>query len=50
VGARRAQNTVEYGLIIGSIVVVVLLGMTAFGQLIKPWFASLGGRIITIGT
>jgi Flp pilus assembly pilin Flp len=50
VGARRAQNTVEYGLIIATIVVVVLLGMTAFGQLVEPWFASLAGRIITLGT
>jgi Flp pilus assembly pilin Flp len=49
VGARRAQNTVEYGLIIGTIVIVVLLGITAFGQRIEPWFASLAGRIITVG-
>jgi hypothetical protein len=47
VGARRAQNTAEYG---ATIVVVVLLGMTGFGQRIEPWFASLAGPIITLGT
>jgi cation transport ATPase len=50
VGSRRAQNTVEYGLIIATIVVVVLLGIAAFGQLIEPWFATFAGRIITLGT
>ena len=46
----RAQNVVEYGLIIATIVIVVLLGMTSFGRLIEPWFASLSGHITTLGT
>ena len=46
----RAQNVVEYGLMIASIVIVVLLGVSAFGQQIEPWFASLAGRITTVGT
>jgi Flp pilus assembly pilin Flp len=47
---ERAQNVVEYGLIIATIVIVVLLGVASFGRLIEPWFASLAGRITTIGT
>jgi Flp pilus assembly pilin Flp len=30
---------VEYGIIIATIAVVVLLGVTAFGHQIEPWFA-----------
>jgi Flp pilus assembly pilin Flp len=46
----RAQNVVEYGLIIASIAVVVLLSVARFGSLIVPWFAALAGRITTVGT
>jgi len=46
----RAQDTVEYGLLIATIVIVVLLGVTQFGYLIEPWFAALAGRITTVGT
>ena len=46
----RAQNVVEYGLIIASIAVVVLLGVARFGSLIVPWFAALAGHITTVGT
>ena len=49
-GIRLGQNTVEYGLIIATIVLVVLLGVMAFGNLIEPWFESLAMRVITIGT
>lgn len=44
-----AQDTVEYGLLIVTIVIVVLLGIMAFGNLIEPWFASLASRITTVG-
>jgi Flp pilus assembly pilin Flp len=47
---KRAQDVVEYGLMIASIVLIVLLGVTAFGNQIEPWFASLAGRITTVGT
>jgi hypothetical protein len=46
----RAQNVVEYGLLIATIVIVVLLGVAKFGSLIEPWFAALAGRITTVGT
>jgi Flp pilus assembly pilin Flp len=44
---ESGQNVVEYGLLIATIVVVVLLAITAFGEQIAPWFASLAGRITT---
>ena len=47
---QRAQDVVEYGLMIASVVFVVLLGVAAFGNLITPWFESLTGRITTTGT
>jgi Flp pilus assembly pilin Flp len=46
----RAQNVVEYGLLIVSIVVVVLLGVAKFGSVIEPWFAGLAGHLTTVGT
>ena len=46
----RAQDVVEYGVLIAGIVVIVLLGVTAFGHQIDPWFASLARRITTMGT
>jgi Flp pilus assembly pilin Flp len=50
-GARQpAQEVVEYGIIIATIAVVVLLGTTAFGSQIRPWFEQLAGRITTVGT
>jgi Flp pilus assembly pilin Flp len=45
-----AQNVVEYGLLMVSIVVIVLLGVAKFGGLIEPWFATLAERITTVGT
>ena len=47
---EAGQDVVEYGLLIATIAVVVLIGITAFGNLIQPWFASLAGRITTVGT
>jgi Flp pilus assembly pilin Flp len=43
------QDVVEYGLMIASIAILVLLGTTAFGNQIGPWFAHLAGRITTTG-
>jgi Flp pilus assembly pilin Flp len=48
--SQRAQDVVEYGLIIGTIAVIVLLATVAFGNQIEPWFADLAGRITTTGT
>jgi Flp pilus assembly pilin Flp len=47
---QRAQDVVEYGMIIATIAVVVLVVITAFGNQIKPWFEHLAGRITTVGT
>jgi Flp pilus assembly pilin Flp len=46
-GRWRAQNVVEYGLLLATVALVVLVGITAFGHLITPWFISLAGRITT---
>jgi Flp pilus assembly pilin Flp len=46
----RGQNVVEYGAIIATIVLVVLLAVNAFGTQLQPWFAALAGRITTTGT
>ena len=38
---------VEYGLIIATIALVVLIGTAAFGTQIQAWFLTLAGRITT---
>ena len=47
---QTAQDVIEYGLLIATIAVVVLIGIAAFGAQIEPWFAQLAGRITTTGT
>ena len=47
---QRAQDAVEYGLLLATIAIVVLLAVTAFGHQIEPWFAALAGHITTVGT
>jgi Flp pilus assembly pilin Flp len=47
---HAAQNVIEYGLLLATIALVVLLGVAAFGNVIQPWFISLAGRITTVGT
>jgi Flp pilus assembly pilin Flp len=44
----RAQNVLEYGLIMVSIAVLVLVGVNAFGHQLEPWFAALAGLISTL--
>ncbi len=44
-----AQNALEYGLLIATIALIVLLGTMAFGSMIGPWFNALAGRVTTIG-
>ena len=46
----RAQDVVEYGMLIALVVVVVLLAVNAFGQQIFTWFSTFAGRITTTGT
>jgi Flp pilus assembly pilin Flp len=47
---ERAQGVVEYGLLMATIAIVVLLGVSAFGNQIEPWFQNLAARITTVGT
>jgi hypothetical protein len=47
---QPAQNVVEYGVLIGTVAMVVLMGTVAFGQQILPWVGLLAGRITTTGT
>jgi Flp pilus assembly pilin Flp len=50
-GARlEAQDVVEYGLLIATIALIILLAIATFGHLLEPWFAGLAGRITTTGT
>jgi Flp pilus assembly pilin Flp len=49
-GRQRGQDVVEYGIIIATIAVVVLLGVSTFGHQIEPWFAQLARHITTVGT
>ena len=44
------QDVVEYGLLIATIAIVVLIGIGIFGGSINTWFAKLAGRITTTGT
>ena len=44
------QDVVEYGLLIATIAIVVLIGVGIFGQNINAWFQSLAARITTTGT
>jgi pilus assembly protein Flp/PilA len=41
------QDVVEYGLLIATIAIVVLVGISFFGTQIKAWFETLAGRITT---
>ena len=44
------QDVVEYGLLIATIAIVVLIGVGFFGSNINAWFQNLAGRITTTGT
>lgn len=44
------QDVVEYGLIVATIAIVILVATVAFGNRIEPWFQALAGRITTTGT
>jgi len=47
---ETAQDVVEYGMIVATIAVVVLIGTMTFGNQIRPWFERLAGMITTTGT
>jgi pilus assembly protein Flp/PilA len=44
---EEGQDVVEYGLLIATIALVVLLGSAAFGTNIKAWFSTLSDKITT---
>ena len=44
---ENAQDVVEYGLLIATVAIVVLLATAAFGTQIQAWFLALSGRITT---
>lgn len=41
------QDVVEYGLLIATIAIVVLVGISFFGNNIESWFKTLANRITT---
>jgi Flp pilus assembly pilin Flp len=41
------QDVVEYGLLIATIAIVVLIGINFFGGAIRNWFETLASRITT---
>ncbi len=47
---EAGQDVIEYGILIATIVVVILLGVNAFGDRINTWFQTLAGHITTVGT
>jgi Flp pilus assembly pilin Flp len=47
---ESGQDVVEYGLLIATIAIVVLLAITNFGVQITDWFGTLAGHITTTGT
>ena len=47
---EQGQDVVEYGLLIATIALVVLISTQAFGAQISTWFARLAGRITTTAT
>ncbi len=47
---EEGQDVVEYGLLIATIAIVVLIGVGIFGSSINQWFLNLAGRITTTGT
>ena len=44
---EEGQDVVEYGLLIATIAIVVLIGVNFFGTAIRDWFQGLATRITT---
>jgi Flp pilus assembly pilin Flp len=47
---ETGQDVVEYGLLMATLAILVLVGSLTFGDQIRPWFDSLAARIATVGT
>ena len=44
---EEGQDVVEYGLLVATIGVVVLVGTGLFGDNIKTWFSRLASKVTT---
>ena len=44
------QDVVEYGILIATVAIVILISTSAFGSQIFAWFNRLSGRITTTVT
>lgn len=47
---ESGQDVVEYGLLIATIAIVVLIGISVLGNSVSSWFQVLAGQITTTGT
>ena len=45
----EGQDVVEYGLLIATIALIVLVGTGLFGDSINTWFGNLSSKIVTAG-
>ncbi len=43
----EGQDVVEYGLLVATIGLIVLIGTAAFGSQISGWFGTLASRVTT---
>jgi Flp pilus assembly pilin Flp len=43
----EGQDVVEYGLLVATIGLVVLVGTAAFGGSVQTWFGNLANRVTT---
>jgi Flp pilus assembly pilin Flp len=46
---RRGQNTVEYGLLLALVAILVLAGGYAFGATLQAWFQTILDVILAFG-
>lgn len=49
-GNEDGQDVVEYGILIATVAIVILISTTAFGNQITAWFNRLAGHITTTAT
>ena len=47
---ESGQNVLEYGLLIATIAIVVLVGISLLGSSMSTWLAVLAGQLTTTGT
>lgn len=47
---ESGQDVLEYGLLIATIAMVVLIGISLLGSSMSTWFQVLAGQITTTGT